>query len=101
MPDGSGLAMGAGATDAIRHFRELNPRCDLQLLPMIIEIRIQDSVACDYGLHIWKKTHRDGSAQVTAKERYVDIWRKNEKGEWKLWMYMSNADLPMQMPSVA
>ena len=102
MPDGLCLAMGADAADAIRvQFRELTEHYDVQLLPIIIEIRIQDSVACDYGLHVWKKTPRDGSPQVTRKDRYVDIWRKNEKGVWRLWMYMNNSDVPMQAPTAA
>ncbi len=102
MPDGLALAMGAGAADAIRaQFRELTARYYVQLVPIVSEIRIQGSVAYDYGWHIWKKTPRDGSPQVTAKDRYVDIWRKNEKGEWKLWMYMNNADIPMQTPTLA
>ena len=100
MPDGVLAANGADAADAIRaQFRELAARYNVQLLPIIIEIRIQDSVAWDYGWHTWRKTPRDGSPQVTVKNRYVDIWRKNEKGEWKLWMYMNNADVPMQTPN--
>lgn len=96
MEDGLGLARGGDARDTIRaRFREVTKHYHLQLLPIIIEIRIQDSVAHDYGLHLWKKTPRDGSPQVTRKDRYVDIWRKNEQGEWKLWVYMSNSDLPI------
>jgi ketosteroid isomerase-like protein len=100
MPDGVPAANGADAADAIRaQFRELTARYNVQLLPIIIEIRIQDSVAWDYGWHTWKKTPRDGGSQVTVKNRYVDIWRKNEKGEWKLWMYMNNTEVPMQTPN--
>jgi ketosteroid isomerase-like protein len=69
----------------------------VQLVPIIIEIRIQDSVAWDYGWHTWRKTPRDGGSPVTVKDRYVNLWRKNEGGEWQLWMYMSNG-LPSQMP---
>ena len=102
MPNGVSFAMGTGAADAIRaQFRELTARYNVRLLAIIIEIRIQDNVAYDYGWHVWKKTSRDGSPQVTSKDRYVDIWRRNEKGEWKLWMYMSNADVPMQIPTAA
>jgi ketosteroid isomerase-like protein len=102
MPDGLGQTMGVAAADAIRmQFRELTGRYYVELQPIIIEIRIQDSVAYDYGWHTWKKTPRDGGPQITAKDRYVDIWRKDEKGEWKLWMYMSNANIPMQMPTAA
>ena len=101
MPDGVSSAMGPGAADTIRaQFRELTAGYNVQLLPIIVEIRIQDNVAYDYGWHVWK-TSRDGKPPVTVKNRYLDIWRKNEKGEWKLWMYMSNTDVPMQMPKAA
>ena len=101
MADGLSSAIGTGAAGAIRvQFRELTARYNVQLLPIIIEIRIQDSVAWDYGWHTWRKTPRDGGSQVIVKDRYVNVWRKNEGGEWKLWMYMSNG-LPSQMPTIA
>ena len=102
MPDRGELAIGADAAEAIRaNFRELTARYQLQLVLIIAEIRIQDNVAYDFGLELWKKTPHDGGPQVTTRDRYVDIWRKNEKGEWKLWMYVSNADVPMQVPTAA
>src|ERR1700756_6476 len=77
MPDGLCLAIGADAGDAIRlQFRELAERYDVKLFPIITEIRIQESVAYDYGFNLWKKTPRDGSPEITRKERYVEIWRK-------------------------
>ena len=101
MPDGVPAANGTAAADAIRaQFRELTAQYYVQLVPIIIEIRIQDSVACDYGWQTWRKTPRDGGSQITVKDRYVNVWRKNERGEWKLWMYMSNG-LPSQMRTIA
>jgi ketosteroid isomerase-like protein len=101
MPDGVPTVNGTDAIDAIRaQFRELTAHYYVQLIPVIIEIRIQDSVAWEYGWHTWRKTPRDGGSQVTVKDRYVNVWRKNGRGEWKLWMYMSNG-LPTQMPTIA
>jgi ketosteroid isomerase-like protein len=92
MPDGVPTANGDGAAGAIRaQLRELTAHSYVQLVPIIVEIRIQDAVAWDYGWQKWRKTPRDGGSQVIVKDRYVDVWRKNERGEWKLWMYMSNA----------
>ena len=100
MPEGASFTIGTEAADAIRaQFRELTTHYYLQLVPIIIEIRIQDRVAWDYGWHTWRKTSRDDGSQVTLKDRYVNVWRKNEKGEWKLWMYMSNG-LASQMPAI-
>jgi hypothetical protein len=56
MPDGIGQTMGAAAADTIRmQFRELTTYY-VQLIPIIIEIRIQDSVAWDYGWQTWSIT---------------------------------------------
>src|SRR5260370_4110349 len=66
MPDGVPAANGADAADAIRaQFRELTAHYYVQLIPIIIEIRIHDSVAWDYGLHTWRKTPRDVVLQLT------------------------------------
>jgi ketosteroid isomerase-like protein len=101
MPDGVPTANGTVAADAIRaQFRQLTAYYYVQLVPIIIEIRIQDSVAWDYGWHTWRKTPPAGGSEVIVKDRYVNVWRKNEGGEWKLWMYMSNG-LPSQMPTIA
>ena len=101
MPDGVPTANGTGAAEAIgAQFRELTAHYYVQLVPIIIEIRIQDSVAWDYGWRTWRKTPRDGGSQVTVKDRYLNLWRKNERGEWKLSMYMSNG-LPTLMPTAA
>ena len=46
MPDGVPTESGSGAADAIgAEFRELTAHYYVQLVPIIIEIRIQDSVA--------------------------------------------------------
>lgn len=101
MTDGVPTANGTAAADAIRvQFRDLTAHFSVHLIPVIIEIRIQDHVAWEYGWQTWRKTPRDGSSQVITKDRYVNVWRKNQRGEWKLCMYMSNG-LPGQMPTIS
>lgn len=101
MPDGVPAVNGTAAADAIRaQFQELASNYYVQLIPIIIEIRIQDSVAWDYGWQTWRKTPRAGGSELTVKDRYVNVWRKNGRGEWKLWMYMSNG-LPGPRPTTA
>lgn len=96
------LAIGSGVADAIRtHFAELLAKYVVHLDPIIIEIRVQGEVACEYGWHEWHFAPRDGGAPITRKDRYVDVWRKNASGEWKLWTYMDNLDVPMKMPAAA
>ena len=80
-------------------------RFTAELSVIVIEIRLQGDVAYDYGWHDLTLTPKDGSESIRRRYRYVDIWRRNKKGNWKLWMYMDNQDVadpfrPDQIPSV-
>ena len=97
------FAIGPGTADAVHaYFRELAEKyASVRVAPIIIEIRLEGPVAYDYGWHEWTFTPKDGSAPVFRKDRYVDIWHKNAIGQWKLWMYMNNVDVPMQLAAGA
>jgi ketosteroid isomerase-like protein len=76
-----------------------------ELSVIVIEIRLQGDVAYNYGWHDLTLTPKDGGESIRRRYRYVDIWRKNKEGSWKLWMYMDNQDVadpfrPDQDPSV-
>jgi ketosteroid isomerase-like protein len=64
-----------------------------KLVVIVIEIRLQGDVAYDYGWHDLTLTPKDGGGPIHRRDRYVDIWRKNKDGKWKLWMYMDNQDI--------
>lgn len=79
-------------------------RFTVDLTVIVIEIRLQGDVAYDYGWHDWTLTPKDGGQSIRRRDRYVDIWRKDKKSNWKLWMYMDNRDVvdpfvPEQMPA--
>jgi hypothetical protein len=80
MPDRLPQTMGAAAANIIRiQFRELTERYYVQLNPIITEIRIQDSVASDYGWHIWKKTPRHGQLADRRKRPLRGYLAKERK----------------------
>ncbi len=90
-----------GAADARRkHFSDLFSEYRVSLVPIVIEIRVNGNTAYDYGWHIWTLIPLHGSDAITRRERYVNIWRKNAAGQWKLWMFMNNEDVPMQEPQL-
>jgi ketosteroid isomerase-like protein len=97
--EGSPCAFGPGAMEALAaQYRGWSARYRVRLVPIIIEIRLEGTVAYDYGWHVWTLTPISGGEPIVRRERYVDIWRKNAAGEWKLWMFMNNADVPMAKP---
>jgi ketosteroid isomerase-like protein len=84
---------------------KLFERFTAKLSVIVIEIRLQGDVAYDYGWHDLTLTPKDGGESIRRRYRYVDIWRRNKEGSWKLWMYMDNPDVadpfrPDQISSV-
>ncbi len=72
--------------------RRLAKQYEVDLKIIVIEIRIVGDLAYDYGWHLWSLKPKAGGDVAVRKDRYVDVWKKNEKGEWKLQMYMDNPD---------
>lgn len=67
-----------------------------KLAVIVIEIRLQRDIAYDYGWHELTLTPKDGGRPIHRRDRYVDVWRRNKEGQWKLWMYMDNRDVADQ-----
>jgi ketosteroid isomerase-like protein len=88
-------AFGDGARQALReHFETLFSRFKIELRVIIIEIRLAGNVAYDYGWQEFYFTPKGEGTPFMKRERYADIWRKDKDGNWKLWMFMSNRDVP-------
>ena len=92
--DGQPSEFGASGLEALKtRLTNLFERFTAKLLVIVIEIRFQGDVAYDYGWHDLTLTPKDGGESIRRRYRYVDIWRRNKKGNWKLWMYLDNQDV--------
>jgi ketosteroid isomerase-like protein len=104
--DGQPSEFGASGLEALKtRLTNLFERFAAKLSVIVIEIRFQGDVAYDYGWHDLTLTPKDGGESIRRRYRYVDIWRRNKRGDWKLWMYMDNQDVadpfrPDQIPSL-
>ena len=105
--DGQPCEFGGTGLEALKtRMEDLFGKFTAKLEVTVMEIRLQGDVAYDYGWHNWTLTPKAGGQPTRRRDRYVDIWRRNEKGEWKLWMYMDNRDVadsfrPEQAPPPA
>jgi len=103
--DGQPSEFGESGLDALKtRLDNLFERFTAKLLVIVIEIRLRGDVAYDYGWHELTLTPKEGGEPIRRRNRYVDIWRRNKEGNWKLWMYMDNTDIadpfrPEQIPS--
>ena len=92
--DGQPSEFGESGLDALKsRLANLFERFTVKLVVIVIEIRLQGDVAYDYGWHDLTLTPKDGDQPIRRRYRYVDIWRRNKEGKWKLWMYMDNQDV--------
>jgi ketosteroid isomerase-like protein len=92
--DGQPSEFSSSGLEALRiRLQHLFERFTVKLEVIVIEIRVQGDVAYDYGWHDVTLTPQDGGQPIRRRNRYVDIWRRNKEGHWKLWMYMDNQDV--------
>lgn len=92
--DGQPSEFGKSGLEALEiRLKSLFERFAASLAVIVNEIRIEGNVAYDYGLHNLTLTPKDGGQPIHRRDRYVDIWRKNRDGNWKLWMYIDNQDV--------
>jgi ketosteroid isomerase-like protein len=92
--DGQPSEFGESGLDSLkRRLEKLFADYTAQLSVIVIEIRLCSDVAHGYGWHDLTLTPRLGGEAIRRRYRYVDIWRKNDAREWKLWMYVDNLDV--------
>ena len=93
--DGQPSEFGKSGLEALEvRLKSLFDRFTASLAAIVNEIRINGDIAYDYGVHDLTFTPKDGGQPIHRRNRYVDIWRRNKAGDWKLWMYMDNQDVP-------
>jgi ketosteroid isomerase-like protein len=98
--DGQPSEFGETGLHALKtRLGNLFERFTAKMAVIVIEIRLQGEVAYDYGWHELTLTPKDGGQMIHRRNRYVDVWRKNKEGKWKLWMYIDNPDIADTLPS--
>jgi ketosteroid isomerase-like protein len=86
---------GQSGREALRaHLEALFSKYNTRLELIIIEIKIMGATAVDYGWHELTLIPKTGGEPVHIRTRYLDVWKKDNTGQWKLAMYMDNADVP-------
>jgi ketosteroid isomerase-like protein len=76
------------------HLEALFSKYHARLVPIIIEITITGETAVEYGWHELTLTPKAGGEAVYLRTRYLDLWKKDKTGQWKLAIFMDNADVP-------
>jgi ketosteroid isomerase-like protein len=97
--DGAPSEFGQSGLNVLKiRLANLFKRFTVKLVIIVVEIRLNGDVASDYGWHDFTLTPKDGGEEIHRRDRYLDIWRKNKEGKWKLWMYIDNQDVADALP---
>ena len=95
LSNGRSSGYGERGKAALRSYlQDLFAKFDARMVPIIIEIEVMGEVAVDYGWHELVLTPKSGGEPIRTRTRYVDLWKKNKTGDWKLAIFMDNADVP-------
>ena len=96
--DGRRSGYGEDGKSGLRSYlQDLFTNYNARLVPIIIEIKVMGEAAVEYGWHELALTPKCGGKLIRTRTRYIDFWKKDKVGNWKLAMLMDNADVPDQV----
>ncbi len=99
MPAGLASFWGEEATAVLRHrLKEMFARSRAELTVTIISISVMGNTAFDWGWHKLRLTAKKGGRTTSRRTRYLEIWQKEPDGQWRIAIFMDNADIKPQMP---
>ena len=93
--DGRPSRYGADAPIKLRQYLQgLFAKYEAHLTVIAAGIIVSGNVAFDYGWHEFKLTPRSGGEARLVRKRYLEVWRKQADGDWRIVRFIDNQDLP-------
>jgi uncharacterized protein (TIGR02246 family) len=67
-------------------------RVDLSVTPWFVQLA--GDLAYVVGMEIWMLTPKSGDPATRKENRYLEVWRREADGQWRLNAFMDNPNLP-------
>jgi hypothetical protein len=64
----------------------------VELSPIVIEVKVADGIAVEYGWHVMTLRPRSGGPTETRRTRYTEIWEHDPALGWRIAVYIDNND---------
>lgn len=77
-----------------RYLEQLFADYNAHLSIIMAAIVISGDLAYDYGWHELTLRPRNEGVPQLIRKRYLELWRKQKNGEWRIFRYIDNDDLP-------
>jgi len=94
MSEGGPSRYGEAAREGLRErSTELFREYSVRLSVIIIEIAVLGDTAYDFGWHEFTLQPKNGGEPIRKRQRYLELWKKNSSGDWKISLFINNADV--------
>ena len=64
----------------------------VKMIPIVIDVVVKGDFAYDFGWHEVVLTPKSGAKPILQRFRYLEHWKKNAAGEWKIAFLVTNED---------
>jgi len=94
MSQGGPIRDDQAAREGLRkHAAALFAEYAVTLAVIIFKITVLGDIAFDYGCHEFTLTRKNGGETTRKRDRYFELWKKNSAGDWKISLFINNADV--------
>jgi ketosteroid isomerase-like protein len=94
MSSGQPSKYGEAANEVLRgRLAKLFSEYSVKINVIIIDILFEGDIAYDLGWHEFILTPKSGGEKLLKRERYFEMWNKNDAGEWKITFFINNDDV--------
>lgn len=94
MSEGAPNQYGRAARETLREYStHLFAEHSIKLTVIVNNIVIIGQTAYDFGWHEFSLTPKDGGQVIRKRQRYFEVWKKNSMGDWKISIFINNADV--------
>jgi ketosteroid isomerase-like protein len=94
MSEGHPNLYGLCAREELRErSTELFREYSVKLAVIINDIVVLGDTAYDFGWHEFTLEPKNGGETVRTRQRYLEVWKRNSSGEWKISIFMNNDDV--------
>ena len=94
MSEGGPTCYEERAREGLREsLTQLFANYSVKLAVIIIDIVVLGDTAYDFGWHEFTLEPNDGGTTIRRRQRYFELWKKNSSGDWKIFLFINNADV--------
>ena len=80
---------------------ELFKEFSVKFSPIVNRVVVLGDTAYSYGWHEFILTPKNGGESIQKRQRYFELWKRTESGEWKISFQINNGDVREELGGYA